>query len=182
MKHNPYVGPRPYERQDRQNFYGRDAEARELRSPFSPSGRCLYAHRVRPRPRCSMLRSSRCWRKRDSVCCGGAGRVVLPAGTMLGRCRMSLSSACCLAAGEDADPGLLCITPATFLVERLPKNRAVVDDAVWAWRISPLVLILDQPRRSSPPPRPLAGGRGLLPPGARGAGRAAGAGGRSGDA
>ena len=32
MKNNPYVGPRPYERQDRHNFYGRNREARELRS------------------------------------------------------------------------------------------------------------------------------------------------------
>jgi WD40 repeat protein len=30
MKHNPYVGPRPYERSDRQNFYGRNREARDL--------------------------------------------------------------------------------------------------------------------------------------------------------
>jgi hypothetical protein len=32
MKGNPYVGPRPYERGDRYNFYGRDREARELRA------------------------------------------------------------------------------------------------------------------------------------------------------
>jgi len=32
MKGNPYVGPRPYERGDRHNFYGRDREARELRA------------------------------------------------------------------------------------------------------------------------------------------------------
>ena len=32
MKNNPYVGPRPYERRDRHNFYGREREARELRS------------------------------------------------------------------------------------------------------------------------------------------------------
>lgn len=32
MKNNPYVGPRPYERQDRHNFYGRDRETRELRA------------------------------------------------------------------------------------------------------------------------------------------------------
>ena len=32
MKDNPYVGPRPYERNDRHNFYGRDREARELRA------------------------------------------------------------------------------------------------------------------------------------------------------
>ena len=32
MKNNPYVGPRPYERADRHNFYGRDREARELLS------------------------------------------------------------------------------------------------------------------------------------------------------
>jgi hypothetical protein len=32
MKNNPYVGPRPYERRDRGNFYGRDREARELRA------------------------------------------------------------------------------------------------------------------------------------------------------
>jgi WD40 repeat protein len=32
MKDNPYVGPRPYERGDRHNFYGREREARELRS------------------------------------------------------------------------------------------------------------------------------------------------------
>jgi hypothetical protein len=30
MKDNPYVGPRPYERPDRHNFFGRDREAREL--------------------------------------------------------------------------------------------------------------------------------------------------------
>lgn len=30
MKHNPYVGPRPYERSDRQNFHGRNREARDL--------------------------------------------------------------------------------------------------------------------------------------------------------
>ncbi len=30
MKNNPYVGPRPYERQDRANFYGRNREARDL--------------------------------------------------------------------------------------------------------------------------------------------------------
>ena len=32
MKNNPYVGPRPYERDDRRNFYGRDREAREVRA------------------------------------------------------------------------------------------------------------------------------------------------------
>ena len=32
MKGNPYVGPRPYEREDRHRFYGRDREARELRA------------------------------------------------------------------------------------------------------------------------------------------------------
>jgi WD40 repeat protein len=32
MRNNPYVGPRPYERGDRHNFYGRDREARELRA------------------------------------------------------------------------------------------------------------------------------------------------------
>ncbi|MEE8389632.1 MAG: hypothetical protein V3S14_02400, partial [Anaerolineae bacterium] len=32
MKNNPYVGPRPYERVDRQNFYGRKREARDLLS------------------------------------------------------------------------------------------------------------------------------------------------------
>ena len=32
MKNNPYVGPRPYERRDRHNFYGREREARELRA------------------------------------------------------------------------------------------------------------------------------------------------------
>jgi WD40 repeat protein len=30
MKHNPYVGPRPYERDDRHNFFGRDRDARDL--------------------------------------------------------------------------------------------------------------------------------------------------------
>jgi WD40 repeat protein len=30
MKNNPYVGPRPYERGDRHNFYGREREARDL--------------------------------------------------------------------------------------------------------------------------------------------------------
>lgn len=32
MKNNPYVGPRPFERSDRHNFYGRSREARELLS------------------------------------------------------------------------------------------------------------------------------------------------------
>lgn len=32
MKNNPYVGPRPYERYQRQNFYGRNREARDLLS------------------------------------------------------------------------------------------------------------------------------------------------------
>ncbi len=32
MSENPYVGPRPYEREDRFKFYGRDREARELRA------------------------------------------------------------------------------------------------------------------------------------------------------
>jgi WD40 repeat protein len=32
MKHNPYVGPRPYKREDQENFYGRTREARDLRS------------------------------------------------------------------------------------------------------------------------------------------------------
>jgi WD40 repeat protein len=32
MKNNPYVGPRPYERDDRRNFYGRRREARDLLS------------------------------------------------------------------------------------------------------------------------------------------------------
>ncbi|MDY0019934.1 MAG: hypothetical protein RBT47_08030, partial [Anaerolineae bacterium] len=30
MRNNPYVGPRPYERSDRKNFYGRNREARDL--------------------------------------------------------------------------------------------------------------------------------------------------------
>lgn len=30
MKNNPYVGPRPYERGDRHNFFGRDRDARDL--------------------------------------------------------------------------------------------------------------------------------------------------------
>ena len=30
MKNNPYVGPRPYSRVDRDNFYGRNREARDL--------------------------------------------------------------------------------------------------------------------------------------------------------
>ncbi len=32
MKDNPYVGPRPFERGDRHNFFGRNREARELRA------------------------------------------------------------------------------------------------------------------------------------------------------
>ena len=32
MKNNPYVGPRPYERVDQGNFYGRKREARDLLS------------------------------------------------------------------------------------------------------------------------------------------------------
>jgi WD40 repeat protein len=32
MKENPYVGPRPYERGDQKNFYGREREARELQA------------------------------------------------------------------------------------------------------------------------------------------------------
>ncbi|MBN1953711.1 MAG: hypothetical protein JW900_01565 [Anaerolineae bacterium] len=32
MKDNPYVGPRPYERADRHNFFGRNREARDLQS------------------------------------------------------------------------------------------------------------------------------------------------------
>src|SRR3972149_10191316 len=32
MKDNPYIGPRPYERQDLHNFYGRAREARDLLS------------------------------------------------------------------------------------------------------------------------------------------------------
>jgi hypothetical protein len=31
-KNNPYIGPRPYERQDAHNFYGRTREARDLLS------------------------------------------------------------------------------------------------------------------------------------------------------
>lgn len=30
MHNNPYVGPRPYERADRANFFGRGREARDL--------------------------------------------------------------------------------------------------------------------------------------------------------
>ena len=30
MKNNPYVGPRPYKRTDRDNFYGRNRQARDL--------------------------------------------------------------------------------------------------------------------------------------------------------
>ncbi len=30
MKNNPYIGPRPYRREDRDNFYGRNREARDL--------------------------------------------------------------------------------------------------------------------------------------------------------
>ena len=30
MKNNPYIGPRPYERGDRHNFFGRDRDARDL--------------------------------------------------------------------------------------------------------------------------------------------------------
>jgi hypothetical protein len=30
MKNNPYIGPRPYSRKDRGNFYGRNREARDL--------------------------------------------------------------------------------------------------------------------------------------------------------
>ena len=32
MKNNPYIGPRPYERKDSENFYGRNREARDLLS------------------------------------------------------------------------------------------------------------------------------------------------------
>ena len=32
MKNNPYIGPRPFERQHRDRFYGRDREARELQA------------------------------------------------------------------------------------------------------------------------------------------------------
>jgi hypothetical protein len=32
MKNNPYGGPRPYERADRHNFFGRGREARNLLS------------------------------------------------------------------------------------------------------------------------------------------------------
>ncbi len=42
MKNNPYVGPRPYERQDRQNFYGRDREARELLSLILSAREVLF--------------------------------------------------------------------------------------------------------------------------------------------
>ncbi len=42
MKHNPYVGPRPYERQDRQNFYGRDLETRELLSLILSAREVLF--------------------------------------------------------------------------------------------------------------------------------------------
>ena len=32
MKNNPYIGPRPYQRGERRNFYGRAREARDLLS------------------------------------------------------------------------------------------------------------------------------------------------------
>ncbi|MFP4394996.1 MAG: hypothetical protein ACLFTI_07000 [Anaerolineales bacterium] len=42
MRNNPYVGPRPYERQDRQNFYGRDLETRELLSLILSAREVLF--------------------------------------------------------------------------------------------------------------------------------------------
>jgi WD40 repeat protein len=42
MKNNPYVGPRPYERKDRRNFYGRDREARELRALIAAEREVLF--------------------------------------------------------------------------------------------------------------------------------------------
>ena len=32
MKNNPYIGPRPFERQHRDRFFGRDKEGRELQA------------------------------------------------------------------------------------------------------------------------------------------------------
>ena len=44
MKNNPFVGPRPYEKGDRRNFYGRDREARDLVSLiFAEREVLLYA-------------------------------------------------------------------------------------------------------------------------------------------
>ncbi len=42
MKDNPYVGPRPYEPQDRHNFFGREREARELRALIVSEREALF--------------------------------------------------------------------------------------------------------------------------------------------
>ena len=42
MKDNPYIGPRPYERQDFHNFYGRAREARDLLSLILANRQVLF--------------------------------------------------------------------------------------------------------------------------------------------
>ena len=42
MKNNPYVGPRPYERQEQHNFYGRNREARKLRALIASERKALF--------------------------------------------------------------------------------------------------------------------------------------------
>ena len=150
MKNNPYVGPRPYERQDRQNFYGRDTEARELRSLILSEREVLF-YAQSGAGKTSLLNAKVIpMLEEEGFCVLPVARVgsELPPGSDAAAVQnVFVFSVLLSLAGEDADPGLLLHhTLHSFLVERFAGvNRPAVDDAVLGTaEFRPLVLILDQ--------------------------------------
>ena len=114
MKNNPYVGPRPYERRDRRNFFGRNREARELRSLILSEREVLF-YAQSGAGKTSLLNARVIPALQDE------GFDVLPVARVGGELPPGMDaaavdnvfvfSALLTLAGEDADPKRCCRTP-----------------------------------------------------------------------
>jgi hypothetical protein len=140
MKNNPYVGPRPYERDDRRNFYGRDREAREVRALIVAEREALF-YAQSGAGKTSLLNAMviPALEEKDFYVLPVA-RVgsELPPGIESGQVdNVFVFSALLALAGEETSPEtLLDHTLPTFLAEHYPE-----EDGEF---VQPLVLIFDQ--------------------------------------
>ena len=141
MKNNPYVGPRPYERKDQHNFYGRSREARDLRALIVSEWEVLF-YAQSGAGKTSLLNAMVIPALEERGFC------VLPVARVGGELPQGIEpqevdnvfvfGALLTLAGEDADPQtLLPHTLASFLAERYPEPED-------AFESQPLVLIFDQ--------------------------------------
>ncbi|MCP4593926.1 MAG: ATP-binding protein, partial [bacterium] len=141
MKNNPYVGPRPYRRNDQHNFYGRDREARELRALIVAEREVLF-YAQSGAGKTSLLNAVVIPALEER------GFNVLPVARVGGELPRGIESqevdnvfvfgAMLTLAGEDVDPHtLLPHTLSSFLAEHYPEPEDEFES-------QPLVLILDQ--------------------------------------